>query len=357
MRRGAIATEASSRGAFASAPGEDRSRSRTLLVVSDWEGVRLHVVTGKGGTGKTTVAASLALALAAGGNDVLLIEVEERQGIAQLFDLAPLPYDERKIAVARGGGDVHGLAIDARQAMYEYLDMYYHLGRAGRVLDRMGVIDFATTIAPGLRDVLLTGKTYEATKRTDDGAHVYDAVVLDAPPTGRITRFLNVTAAVTSLARVGPVNRHARATMELIGSPRTAVHIVTLLEEMPVQETADAIDELHDAGIPVGAVIVNQVRPTRLSAKHLRAAQRDRLDRDELATGLEAAGLDVTTEVLDRFSDEAKAHADRVMLEREQRKVIAELARPTYELPHVTDGIDLAALYELAESLTSQGAA
>lgn len=325
--------------------------------VSDWEGVRLHVVTGKGGTGKTTVAASLALALAAGGNDVLLVEVEERQGIAQLFDLAPLPYEERKIAVARGGGDVWGLAIDARQAMYEYLEMYYHLGRAGRVLDRMGVIDFATTIAPGLRDVLLTGKTYEATKRGADDGHAYDAVVLDAPPTGRITRFLNVTAAVTSLARVGPVNRHARATMDLIASPRTAVHIVTLLEEMPVQETADTIDELRDASIPVGGVVVNQVRPTHLSKTRLRAAQRGRLDRDKLAAGLEAAGLEATTQILDRFADEAGAHADRVMLEREQRAAIAALDRPTYELPHVTEGIDLAALYEMAEALTSQGAA
>lgn len=323
--------------------------------MSDWEGVRLHVVTGKGGTGKTTVAASLALALAADGHDILLVEVEERQGIAQLFDLAPLPYEERKIAVARGG-DVYGLSIEARQAMYEYLEMYYHLGRAGRVLDRMGVIDFATTIAPGLRDVLLTGKTYEATKRTNGDRHVYDAVVLDAPPTGRVTRFLNVTAAVTSLARVGPVNRHARATMDLISSPRTAVHIVTLLEEMPVQETIDAIGELREAGIPVGGVMVNQVRPTHLSATHLRAAQRRRLDGDKLAAGLRTAGLDVTTDVLDRFTGEAKAHADRVMLEREQRAAIAALDRPAYELPHITDGIDLAALYELAETLTSQGA-
>lgn len=325
--------------------------------MSDWEGVRLHVVTGKGGTGKTTVAASLALALAAGGQDVLLVEVEERQGIAQLFDLAPLPYDERKIAVARGGGDVFGLAIDAQHAMYEYLDMYYHLGRAGKVLDRMGVIDFATTIAPGLRDVLLTGKTYEATKRTRDSRHVYDAVVMDAPPTGRITRFLNVTAAVTSLARVGPVNRHARATMDLIGSPRTAVHIVTLLEDMPVQETIDAIDDLHTAGIPVGGVIVNQVRRAHLSASRLKAAQRGRLDRDKLAGGLKAAGLEASAAVLDRFVDEAAAHAERVMLEHEQRKTIAALDRPTYELPYITDGIDLAALYELAETLTSQGAA
>ena len=67
---------------------------------TDWDGVRLHVVTGKGGTGKTTVAGALALALASGGKRVLLMEVEGRQGIAQVFDRPPLPYEERKIAVA-----------------------------------------------------------------------------------------------------------------------------------------------------------------------------------------------------------------------------------------------------------------
>ena len=70
---------------------------------------RLHFVTGKGGTGKSTIAASLALALAAGGRKVLLVEVEGRQGIAQLFDVPPLPYEEVKIATAEGGGQVLSL--------------------------------------------------------------------------------------------------------------------------------------------------------------------------------------------------------------------------------------------------------
>src|ERR1022692_5244259 len=81
-----------------------RSGADSLVIVSvrdtDWDGVRLHVVTGKGGTGKTTVAASLALAPASGGKRVLLMEVEGRQGIAQLFDVPPLPYEERRVAVA-----------------------------------------------------------------------------------------------------------------------------------------------------------------------------------------------------------------------------------------------------------------
>jgi anion-transporting ArsA/GET3 family ATPase len=326
--------------------------------VSDWEGVRLHVVTGKGGTGKTTVAAALALALAEGGRKVLLVEVEERQGLAQLFDVPPLPYSERKLAVARGGGDVFGLAVDAREATYEYLNMYYHLGRAGRALDRMGVVEFATTVAPGMRDVLLTGKTYEATRRRrPDQSFVYDAVVLDAPPTGRIVRFLGVNTAVTSLARVGPVNRHAVAIMDLITSPRTAVHIVTVLEEMPVQEAADTVAALEKAKIPVGAVVVNQIRRPHLGVRDLAAARRGRLDRFAVATGLRIAGLAVSDALVDQLLTEAKAHADRVALEEHERAAVAVLDRPTYELPRIADGIDLAALYELGAELSAQGAA
>ena len=136
---------------------------------SDWPRVDLHVVTGKGGTGKSTVAAALALALASTGKNVLLCEVEGRQGIAQMFDVDPLPYEERRIARGLAGpraraGNVFALHIDAESALLEYLAMYYRLGRAGRALDRFGVIDFATTIAPGVRDVLLTGKLFEAAR-------------------------------------------------------------------------------------------------------------------------------------------------------------------------------------------------
>src|SRR5215218_6481156 len=179
----------------------------------DFPDVHLHVVTGKGGTGKSTVAAALALALATTGRNVLLCEVEGRQGIARMFDVDPLPYAERRIATGlvgpdgERGGVVHALHIDPQSALLEYLSMYYKLGRAGRALDRFGVTEFATTIAPGVRDVLLTGKVYEATKRNarNKGAIEYDAVVLDAPPTGRITRFLGVTNELAGLAKVGPI--------------------------------------------------------------------------------------------------------------------------------------------------------
>src|SRR5258708_6822377 len=140
---------------------------------TDWDGVRLHVVTGKGGTGKTTVAAALALALAGSGRKVLLIEVEGRQGLARLLHHPPLPYAERKVAIGQGGngdastpgGEVYALAIDPEGALLDYLAMFYGMRSAGKALTRVGMVDFATAIAPGLSDVLVTGKATEAARR------------------------------------------------------------------------------------------------------------------------------------------------------------------------------------------------
>ncbi|MER7702157.1 ArsA-related P-loop ATPase [Kitasatospora sp. NPDC097605] len=346
----------------------------------DWEGVRLHVVSGKGGTGKTTVAAALALALAAEGHRTLLIEVEGRQGIAELFGIAALPYEERRIASvtpaqlglpaqdgANAGGEVHALAIDTEQALLEYLDMFYKLGRAGKALQKVGFVDFATTIAPGVRDVLLTGKACEAARRKGpDGRRRYDAVVMDAPPTGRITRFLNVNSEVAGLARIGPIHSQAQAVMRVLKSAETAVHLVTLLEEMPVQETVDGFAELREAGLPVGGVLVNMVRPPVLDAAAVAAVDGDH--REEVALALGEAGLGgrsrkpetvrATVEpLLDPLLEQAREHAERVELERARRADLQQLKLPTYELPLLGEGVDLGGLYRLAGELKRQGAA
>ncbi|MCE7009321.1 ATPase [Kibdelosporangium philippinense] len=317
---------------------------------------RLHVVTGKGGTGKTTVAAALAIALATGGKRVLLTEVEGRQGIAQLFDTQPLPYEEQRIAAAPGGGEVRALHVDAEAALLDYLSMFYNLGIAGRTLRRMGAIDFATTLAPGLRDVLLTGKIKETVGRTgDNGRHVYDAVVLDAPPTGRIVKFLDVTRAMADLAKVGPIKGQSDGVVRLLHSDDTAVHLVTLLEEMPVRETMEAVAELDGADLRPGAVILNRVRPPRLPARSVTSAAGGRVDGSRIRAGLEAAGIDLGKDVLDGLVAETVEHAIRVQAEGASREQLAESDLPALELPEMTDGVDVAALYEMAEIMVEQG--
>ena len=308
---------------------------------------RLHIVSGKGGTGKTTIAAALACAISTGGRRVLLCEVEGRQGIAELFDASRLvDGEERRVCRTPSGGAVHALSIDAEDAFREYLETFYHLGLAAKALDRFGVVDFATSIAPGLRDVLLTGKVYEAVRRREKNRpHGYDAVVLDAPPTGRIAQFLNVHQAVAGLARVGPIRGQADSIMRMLRSSTTAVHLVTLLEDMPVTETEEAVTALRPTGISVETVIANKVIPTPLDEDQLqRASTGDTL--------LRVRGLnDQQNRLLTvEFADEAA----RTLQQRDRHRRLTSLGVPLAEIAFDPAGIDEAALFGIADQLRDQ---
>ena len=313
-------------------------------------------MTGKGGTGKSTVAAALALTLASGGRKVLIVEVEGRQGIAQLFDVPPLPYKELKIATAEHGGQVNALAIDIDAAFLEYLDMFYNLGLAGKAMRRIGAIEFATTIAPGLRDGVLTGKIKESVIRVGkDKLPVYDAIVVDAPPTGRIVRFLDVTRAVSDLAKGGPVYSQAEGVVKLLHSDQTAIHLVTLLEALPMQETIEAIDELQGLGLPIGSVIVNRNIAAYLQPDDLAKAAEGDVDADAVRAGLAAAGIKLGDADFAGLLTETIQHATRMTARAATAEQLDELKVPRLELPTIADGVDLGSLYELSESLAQQG--
>jgi len=251
--------------------------------------------------------------------------------------------------------------------LLEYLDLFYRLGRAGKILERIGAIDFATTIAPGLRDVLLTGKVYEAARRRSPRGPVYDAVVLDAPPTGRIGRFLNVNEEVVGLAKMGPIRNQAGSIMTLLRSPQTVVHLVTVLEEMPVQETQTPSRSSGEPTCRWGRRGQHGARPGTASPG-LAAARAGAWTATRwcpawtppgwaVAGGTGTAASARLAHLADGLVAEAREHSARVRLEAEQRERLHDLDRPTYELPALAEGIDLGTLYDLAEQLVAQGMA
>ena len=307
----------------------------------------LHIVSGKGGTGKTTIAVALACALATSGRRVLVCEVEGRHGITDLFGRPPLVgADEPRLTRTPSGGAVHGLAIDAEDALLEYLESFYHLGFAAKALDKFGATDFATSIAPGLRDVLLTGKVYEAVRRQAKGLdNAYDAVVLDAPPTGRIAQFLNIHEAVSGLAKVGPIRNQADSINTMLRASTTVVHLVTLLEDMPVTETEEAIQQLKPTQIAVQAVIANMVRSMPLDDEELQAYA------DSRAT-LTVPGFTTTENAA--LAGEFAIEATRTLDHRRRRTVLDDFGTTVAEIAFDPGGIDENAVFAIADQLRDQ---
>ncbi|WP_084247624.1 ArsA-related P-loop ATPase [Gordonia hydrophobica] len=318
---------------------------------------RLHFVSGKGGTGKTTVAAALALTLASAGKKVLLVECEERQAIAGLFDVPPLPPTDTQLVAMEGGGTVWALALQIEFALLEYLDMFYNLGFAGRAIKKVGAIDFVTTVAPGLKDVLVTGKIKERVIATDKrGARLYDAIVVDAPPTGRIGNFLDVTTAMRDLAKSGPIRNQSEGVAALLHSPETMVHLCTLLEAMPVQETIEAVAELRDKGLHVGAVIINRANPAYLPDAESDAIAEGDIDSARIEKSLADVGVRLSDDDLAGLLTETIDYASRLQAQQIARAELDEVDTAQVELPTVENGVDLGALYELSAVLKKAGA-
>jgi anion-transporting ArsA/GET3 family ATPase len=303
------------------------------------EGSRLLVVTGKGGTGKTTVAAGLAVAAAGRGRRVLVAEVEGRQGLAGLFGRGAL--DHREARVADG---VNALAIDPDESLREYLARYGFAPLA-RLLTWAHLNRFITAAAPGLGDVLLVGKVWEAATRAAPGgsaarAGAYDLVVLDAPPTGRVVPFLRAPETVAELARVGPIRHQADRVRALLDDPgQTAVVLTCLPEELPVTETLEGVAALREAGLPVAGVVANQVTGDRLGGRAGRLAALAK-DPAPLAAAAAAAGAELDGAALATLVGEAR---DRQRQVTRERRLLKELrdgldGLPVVELPFLTGG-------------------
>jgi anion-transporting ArsA/GET3 family ATPase len=299
---------------------------------------RVAVVSGKGGVGKTTVAASLAIAAARSGKNVLLAELEDREAFAPIFGLEKLAYTEETLAP-----NISGLTVEADEALIDYLRMFYGIPSISRALLRTKAVEFATQTAPGLKDILLIGKIKEAESRRHEGAHTYDFIVLDAPPTGRLPRFLDAPRAVVDLVHGGQIRAQAQGVLDMVTDPkRLQVVLVTQPEEMPVRETADSIETLSKMNISLGPIVMNGVWPQIAS-----------LGKDPVATLRAAAGGSISEDAVEQLAAVASAHARRARNQRKAMKVLSdEVSLPHIELPYLfTERMGRAEIESLATLL------
>ncbi len=228
-------------------------------------GKDLVVVTGKGGTGKTTVAAALGLAAAARGRRVVVAEVAARDELARaLAGHGAAPFVEREVAPG-----LHHVSIDPQLAMEEYLVDQLPNRALAEVLVRSRMFAYLAAATPGLRELLTMGKVWELAQsaRRTPGASPYDLVVLDAPATGHGLALLEAPRTLADAARVGPVSRQGRTIHEMLTDrTRTGVVAVAAPEELAVSEALGLRGALRDRlGLELEHVVVNAVLPDRLT--------------------------------------------------------------------------------------------
>jgi anion-transporting ArsA/GET3 family ATPase len=247
---------------------------------------RVVIVAGKGGVGKTTVTAALARRAGLEGLTTLVVEIEGRSGLPELFGQPPLSYEPTILVPgAAGTADVLGRTLTPDDALFEYLQDH-GLKRVSRRLVDSGAMDVVATAAPGIRDILVLGKVKQLER-----AEVADLIVIDAPAAGHAITFLLSARGLLDAVRVGPVHTQAADVMELLTDPaRCQVILVTLPEETPVNELVETAFALEDrVGVSLGPVVVNGLYPPLAGldvdagadddADALRAAARFRLAR------------------------------------------------------------------------------
>ena len=245
--------------------------------------VRLLFVVGKGGVGKTSVAATLAVAAARSGRSVLIADVDGRHGAAAAFGVHDLSYDERVlVAAASGRGPIAARTITADDALVEYL-ADHGMGRLARKLASNGVVDVIATATPGIKDLLVLGKVKQLVTEAK-----HDLVILDTPASGHAVTFLRSAGALARSVSSGRIRRQADEVLELLGDhQRCRVLLVTVAEETPVNETIETAFTLEDEiGVALTPVVVNAVLEVPMAVPAGALARLDPAERAAVTTAL-----------------------------------------------------------------------
>lgn len=242
---------------------------------------RLVVVTGKGGVGKTTVAAALGILGARRGLRTIVVEVGEQHRVADLYGRAGNHYEELELEPR-----LWSISIDPQRALLEWIETQV-LGRVpARILGSSNTFQYFVAAAPGAREVLTMGKVWDLAqaRRWRPGSPGYDLVVLDGPATGHALALLRSPRTFAAIARVGPVAQQANRISEFLADTTLSSYLgVAQASEMAVAETIELQERLHEElGRRLHAVVVNDVLARRFSA--------DDLARVEQATGPEVVG-------------------------------------------------------------------
>ena len=215
---------------------------------------RLVFVTGKGGSGKTTVASALALFASQHGRRVLICEVDAKGDVAGFYEAPPTGFDEKEILP-----DLFAMTMDTEASLREYLKLQMRIPVVGRIGPLAKAFDFVATAAPGVREILTVGKLcYEVRERN------YDLVVVDAPASGHIVGLLAAPQAINSLVKVGLIRSQTDWMLDILSDPQTTGLVaVCTPEEMPVNETIELAEQGADGDHrrSSSAVVVNRVLP------------------------------------------------------------------------------------------------
>jgi anion-transporting ArsA/GET3 family ATPase len=217
---------------------------------------KLHFVLGKGGVGKTTMAAALATTLARRGRRTLAVEMDAAGRLPAM--LGATGPTAQPLAVGR---NLSVLSLDGKSALEEYLGLVIPVKRVLTTIFSSRIYQYFVAAAPGLKELMTVGKIWYEATREDGGTPNWDAIVVDAPATGHGLQYLAMPQVAHDTFGAGLVQREAGRVAALLRDPAaTAVHLVTLAEDMPVAETLETHARLTgELALPVGRVIVNRV--------------------------------------------------------------------------------------------------